>query len=112
MSSNTNSNNNSSSTSTPSVTSDWTTVPDAQLNWNNNNMEEVATAKFQGRCQHKKIWEAEECKCWEEEECCKAEEADQRCKAEEARACAATEEKQKHEEAVVKEQAATEAQKK
>ncbi|KAG6329697.1 hypothetical protein ID866_9394 [Astraeus odoratus] len=113
MSSNTNLNNNSSSTITPSVVSDWMTVPDAQLNWDDNNMEEIATAKFQERCQHKKIWEVEECKCWEEEEHCKAEEAEQRCKAEEeARACGAAEEKKKHEEAVVKEQAATEAQKK
>ncbi|KAG6326601.1 hypothetical protein ID866_12486 [Astraeus odoratus] len=103
MSSITNSNNNSSSTSAPSIMSDWTTVPDAQLNWDDNDMEEVATAKFQERCRHKKIWEVEEHKCWEEEECCKAEEAEQRCKAEEARACAAAEEKQKHKEAVVKE---------
>ncbi|KAG6326762.1 hypothetical protein ID866_12327 [Astraeus odoratus] len=95
MSSITNSNNNSSSTSTPSIASDWTTVPDAQLNWDDNNMEEIATAKFQERCWCKKIWEAEEHKCWEEEERRKAEEAKQRCKAEEARACTATEEKQK-----------------
>ncbi|KAG6327682.1 hypothetical protein ID866_11407 [Astraeus odoratus] len=93
MSSNTNSNNNSSSTSTPSVMSDWTTIPDAQLNWDNNNMEE-----------HKKIQEAEEHKHWEEKEHHKAEEAEQRCKAEEARACAAAEEKQKCKEATVKDQ--------
>ncbi|KAG6325687.1 hypothetical protein ID866_13401 [Astraeus odoratus] len=103
MSSNTNLNNNSSSTSTPSVMSDWTTIPNAQLNWDNNDMEEVATTKFQERCWCKKIQEAEECKCQEEEECCKAEEAEQRCKAEEARACTTTEEKQKHKEAAVKE---------
>ncbi|KAG6326651.1 hypothetical protein ID866_12438, partial [Astraeus odoratus] len=108
MSSNTNLNNNSSSTSAPSITSDWTTIPDAQLNWDDNDMEEIAAAKFQERCWHKKIWEVEERKCWEEEECCKAEEAEQRHKAEEARAHAAAEEKQKCEEAVVKEQVATE----
>ncbi|KAG6328077.1 hypothetical protein ID866_11012 [Astraeus odoratus] len=102
MSSNTNSNNNSSS-SAPSVTSDWTTIPDAQLNWDNNDTEETTAAKFQEKCQHKKVWEEEECKCQEEEEHCKAEEAEQRHKAEEARACAATEEKQKHKEAVAKE---------
>ncbi|KAG6328011.1 hypothetical protein ID866_11077 [Astraeus odoratus] len=113
MASNTNSKNNSSSTSAPSVMFDWTTIPNAQLNWDDNDMEEIATAKFQERCQCKKIWEAEEHKCWEEEECRKAEEAEQRCKEEEeARACAATEEKQKCEEAAVKEQAAAEAQKK
>ncbi|KAG6327665.1 hypothetical protein ID866_11424 [Astraeus odoratus] len=83
------------------------------MNWDDNDMEEVAAAKFQERCWCKKIWEAEECKCWEEEEHCKAEEAEQRHKAEqEARACAATEEKQKCKEAAVKERAATEAQKK
>ncbi|KAG6327230.1 hypothetical protein ID866_11859 [Astraeus odoratus] len=110
MSSNTNLNNNSSSTITLSITSDWTTIPDAQLNWDNNDTEEIATTKFQERCQCKKIWEAEECKCQEEEELCKAKE---RHKAEEeARACTATEEKQKCEEAVAKEQVATEAQKK
>ncbi|KAG6328353.1 hypothetical protein ID866_10735 [Astraeus odoratus] len=110
MSSNTNLNNNSSSTSTPSIMSDWTTIPNAQLNWDNNDMEEVAAAKFQERCWCKKIWEVEEYKCWEEEELHKAEE---RHKAEEeARACAATEEKKKHEEAAAKEQAATEVQKK
>ncbi|KAG6327685.1 hypothetical protein ID866_11404 [Astraeus odoratus] len=103
MSSNTNLNNNSSSTSAPSIVSDWTTIPDAQLNWDDNNMEEIAAAKFQERCWHKKIWEAEECKCQEEEEHHKAEEAEQRHKAEEARACAAAEEKQKCEEAAVKE---------
>ncbi|KAG6326691.1 hypothetical protein ID866_12398 [Astraeus odoratus] len=103
MSSITNSNNNSSSTSAPSITSDWTTVSNAQLNWDDNDMEEVATAKFQERCWCKKIWEAEECKCQEEEKCHKAEEAEQRCKAEEARACTATEEKQKCEEAAIKE---------
>ncbi|KAG6326064.1 hypothetical protein ID866_13025, partial [Astraeus odoratus] len=112
MSSNTNSNNNSSSTSALSITSDWTTVPNAQLNWDDNNTEEIATAKFQERCQCKKIWEVEECKCQEEEECHKAEEAEQRHKAEEARAHAATEEKQKCKEAVVKERVTTEAQKK
>ncbi|KAG6328849.1 hypothetical protein ID866_10240 [Astraeus odoratus] len=100
MSSNTNSNNNSSSTSTPSITSDWTTVPNAWLNWDNNDMEEIAATKFQERCQHKKIWEVEEHKCQEEEELCKAEE---RCKAEEeARAHAAAEEKKKCEEAAAK----------
>ncbi|KAG6327734.1 hypothetical protein ID866_11353 [Astraeus odoratus] len=110
MSSNTNLNNNSSSTSAPSIVSDWTTVPNAQLNWDDNDTEETATAKFQERCWHKKIQEAEECKHQEEEELCKAEE---RCKAvEEARACAATEEKKKHEEAAAKERAAAEAQKK
>ncbi|KAG6327097.1 hypothetical protein ID866_11993 [Astraeus odoratus] len=103
MSSNTNLNNNSSNTSTLSVTSDWTTVPDAQLNWDNNDMEETATMKFQDKCQCKKVWEEEECKCWEEEECHKAEEAEQRHKAEEARACAAIEEKHKCKEAVAKE---------
>ncbi|KAG6325920.1 hypothetical protein ID866_13168 [Astraeus odoratus] len=112
MSSITNSNNNSSRTSTPSIMSDWTTIPDAQLNWDNNDMEETTAAKFQEKCQCKKVWEEEERKHQEEEECRKAEEAEQRCKAEEARACAATEEKQKCEEAVAKEQAATEAQKK
>ncbi|KAG6327976.1 hypothetical protein ID866_11113 [Astraeus odoratus] len=96
MSSNTNSNNNFSSTSTPSIASDWTTIPDAQLNWDDNNMEEIAAAKFQERCWCKKIWEAEEPKHQEEEELCKAEEAEQRCKAEEeARAHAAAEEKKK-----------------
>ncbi|KAG6326819.1 hypothetical protein ID866_12270, partial [Astraeus odoratus] len=103
MSSNTNSNNNSSSISAPSITSDWTTIPDAQLNWDDNDMEETAAAKFQEKCQCKKVWEEEERKCQEEEEHCKAEEAEQRCKAEEARACTATEEKQKCEEAVAKE---------
>ncbi|KAG6327664.1 hypothetical protein ID866_11425 [Astraeus odoratus] len=103
MSSNTNLNNNSSSTSTLSIMSDWTTVPDAQLNWDDNDMEEIAATKFQERCQHKKIQEVEEHKHWEEEEHHKAEEAEQRCKAEEARACTATEEKQKHEEAAAKE---------
>ncbi|KAG6328801.1 hypothetical protein ID866_10287 [Astraeus odoratus] len=104
MSFNTNLNNNSSSTSTPSVASDWMTIPDAQLNWDNNNMEETATTKFQEKCHCKKIWEVEECKCWKEEEHHKAKEADQRCKAEEeARAYAATEEKKKCKEAVVKE---------
>ncbi|KAG6328205.1 hypothetical protein ID866_10885 [Astraeus odoratus] len=103
MSSNTNSNNNSSSTSTPSIVSDWTTIPDAQLNWDNNDTEEVAAAKFQERCQHKKIWEAEEHKHQEEEEHCKTEEAEQRHKAEEARACATAEEKQKCKEAAAKE---------
>ncbi|KAG6327416.1 hypothetical protein ID866_11674 [Astraeus odoratus] len=103
MSSNTNLNNNSSSTSAPSIVSDWTTVPDAQLNWDNNDTEEIAATKFQERCQHKKI---------QEEEHHKAEEAEQRHKAEEARAHAATEEKQKCEEAVVKERVAAEAQKK
>ncbi|KAG6326128.1 hypothetical protein ID866_12961, partial [Astraeus odoratus] len=103
MSSNTNSNNNSSSISAPSIVSDWTTVPDAQLNWDNNDMEETAATKFQEKCRCKKVWEEEECKRWEEEECRKAEEAEQRCKAEEARAHAATEEKQKHEEAAAKE---------
>ncbi|KAG6325850.1 hypothetical protein ID866_13239, partial [Astraeus odoratus] len=112
MSSNTNSNNNSSSISTPSIVSDWTTVPDAQLNWDDNDMEETAAAKFQEKCQCKKVREEEEHKCWEEEERCKAEEAEQRRKAEEARARAAAEEKQKCEEAVAKEQAAAEAQKK
>ncbi|KAG6326238.1 hypothetical protein ID866_12851, partial [Astraeus odoratus] len=112
MSSITNLNNNSSSTSAPSITSDWTAIPDAQLNWDNNNTEEIATAKFQERCQCKKIWEVEEHKCWEEEEHHKAEEAEQRHKAEEARACTAAEEKQKCEEAVVKERVAAEAQKK
>ncbi|KAG6325815.1 hypothetical protein ID866_13274, partial [Astraeus odoratus] len=96
MSSNTNSNNNSSSTSAPSVASDWTTIPDAQLNWDDNDMEETTTAKFQEKCWCKKVWE-------EEEEHCKAEEAEQRCKAEEARAHATAEEKQKCEEAAVKE---------
>ncbi|KAG6326262.1 hypothetical protein ID866_12827 [Astraeus odoratus] len=103
MSSNTNSNNNSSSISTPSIVSDWTTVPDAQLNWDNNDMEETTAAKFQEKCWHKKVQEEEERKHQEEEECHKAEEAEQRCKAEEARACTATEEKQKCEEAVAKE---------
>ncbi|KAG6327738.1 hypothetical protein ID866_11351 [Astraeus odoratus] len=103
MSSNTNLNNNSSSTSALSVMSDWTTIPDAQLNWDNNDMEETATTKFQEKCQHKKVQEEEKCKCQEEEECHKAEEAEQRCKAEEVRACAATEEKQKCEEVAVKE---------
>ncbi|KAG6326338.1 hypothetical protein ID866_12751, partial [Astraeus odoratus] len=112
MSSNTNLNNNSSSTSAPSIVSDWTTVPNAQLNWDDNNTEETATAKFQEKCWHKKVWEEEEHKCWEEEEHHKAEEVEQRHKAEEARACAATEEKQKCKEAVVKERAATEVQKK
>ncbi|KAG6327659.1 hypothetical protein ID866_11430 [Astraeus odoratus] len=94
MSSNTNLNNNSSSTSAPSVTSDWLTIPNAQLNWDNNDTKGVATAKFQERCWHKKIQEAEEHKHWEEEECCKAEEAEQRCKAEEeARAHTAAEKK-------------------
>ncbi|KAG6327379.1 hypothetical protein ID866_11710 [Astraeus odoratus] len=113
MSSNTNLNNNFSSTSTPSVVSDWTTIPNAQLNWDDNDMEEIATAKFQERCWCKKIQEVEEHKCWEEEECCKVEEAEQRCKAEEeARACTAAEEKQKCKEAAAKEQAVAEAQKK
>ncbi|KAG6326753.1 hypothetical protein ID866_12336 [Astraeus odoratus] len=113
MFSNTNLNNNSSSTSALSIVSDWTTVHDAQLNWDNNDMEETATVKFQEKCWCKKAWEEEECKCQEEEEHCKAVEAEQRCKAEEeARACTATEEKQKHEEAAVKEQGAAEAQKK
>ncbi|KAG6325907.1 hypothetical protein ID866_13182, partial [Astraeus odoratus] len=103
MSSNTNSNNNSSSISAPSIASDWTTVPDAQLNWDDNDTEETAATKFQEKCRCKKVREEEERKCWEEEECRKAEEAKQRCKAEEARACAAAEEKQKHEEAAVKE---------
>ncbi|KAG6328004.1 hypothetical protein ID866_11085 [Astraeus odoratus] len=103
MSSNTNSNNNSSSISAPSITSDWTTVPDAQLNWDDNDTEETAATKFQEKCQHKKVWEEEEHKCQEEEEHRKAEEAEQRCKAEEARACAAAEEKQKCEEAATKE---------
>ncbi|KAG6328262.1 hypothetical protein ID866_10827 [Astraeus odoratus] len=87
MSSNTNSNNNSSSTSALSIASDWTTVPNAQLNWDNNDTEETTATKFQEKCQCKKVQE--------EEEHCKAEEAEQRHKAEEARACAATEEKQK-----------------
>ncbi|KAG6326032.1 hypothetical protein ID866_13057, partial [Astraeus odoratus] len=112
MSSNTNSNNNSSSISTPSITSDWTTVPDAQLNWDDNNMEETAAVKFQEKCQHKKVWEEEERKHREEEERHKAEEAKQRRKAEEARAHTAAEEKQKCEEAAAKERAAAEAQKK
>ncbi|KAG6327341.1 hypothetical protein ID866_11748 [Astraeus odoratus] len=103
MSSNTNSNNNSSSTSALSITSDWTTVPNAQLNWDDNDTEETATAKFQEKCWHKKVQEEEEHKCWEEEEHRKAEEAEQRCKAEEARARAAVEEKKKHEEAAAKE---------
>ncbi|KAG6326430.1 hypothetical protein ID866_12659, partial [Astraeus odoratus] len=103
MSSNTNSNNNSSSISAPSIASDWATIPDAQLNWDNNDMEETTTMKFQEKCQRKKVQEEEECKRREEEECRKAEEAKQRCKAEEARACAATEEKQKHKEAAAKE---------
>ncbi|KAG6328306.1 hypothetical protein ID866_10783 [Astraeus odoratus] len=104
MSSNTNSNNNFSSTSAPSITSDWTTIPDAQLNWDDNDMEETAAMKFQEKCQCKKAQEEEECKCWEEEECHKAVEAEQRCKVEEeARACTAAEEKKKHEEAVAKE---------
>ncbi|KAG6326613.1 hypothetical protein ID866_12476 [Astraeus odoratus] len=103
MSSNTNLNNNSSSISTPSIASDWTTVPDAQLNWDDNDMEETATVKFQEKCWHKKVREEEERKRQEEEEHCKAEEAEQRHKAEDARARAATEEKQKREEAVAKE---------
>ncbi|KAG6325851.1 hypothetical protein ID866_13238, partial [Astraeus odoratus] len=103
MSSNTNLNNNSSSTSTPSITSDWTTVPDAQLNWDDNDTEETATVKFQEKCQCKKVWEEEERKHWEEEEHRKAEEVEQRCKAEEARACTAAEKKQKHKEAAAKE---------
>ncbi|KAG6326215.1 hypothetical protein ID866_12874, partial [Astraeus odoratus] len=78
-----------------------TTTP--VLNWDDNNTKEIATTKFQERCQCKKIWEVEERKCQEEEECHKAEEAEQRHKAEEARAHAATEEKQKCKEAVVKE---------
>ncbi|KAG6329014.1 hypothetical protein ID866_10075 [Astraeus odoratus] len=109
MSSNTNLNNNSSSISAPSITSDWTTVPNAQLNWDDNDTEETATAKFQEKCWHKKVQEEEECKHREEEEHHKAEEAKQRHKADEARACAAAEEKQKCEEAAVKEQVATEA---
>ncbi|KAG6326787.1 hypothetical protein ID866_12302 [Astraeus odoratus] len=101
MSSNTNLNNNSSSASALSIMSDWTTIPDAQLNWDNNDTEETAAMKFHERCQCKKIWKAEEHKCWEEEELHKAEE---RCKAEEeARACAAAEEKKKCEEAAAKE---------
>ncbi|KAG6326705.1 hypothetical protein ID866_12384 [Astraeus odoratus] len=111
MSSITNSNNNSSSTSAPSVMPDWTTVPDAQLNWDDNDTEETTVAKFQEKYRRKKVWE-EERKHQEEEERHKAEEVEQRHKAEEARACAATEEKQKCEEAAAKEQAATEAQKK
>ncbi|KAG6326815.1 hypothetical protein ID866_12274, partial [Astraeus odoratus] len=103
MSSNTNSNNNSSSFSALSIVSDWTTVPDAQLNWDNNDMEETTTTKFQEKCWRKKVWEEEEHKCWEEEERRKAEEAEQRRKAEEARARTAAEEKQKHEEAAAKE---------
>ncbi|KAG6328033.1 hypothetical protein ID866_11056 [Astraeus odoratus] len=113
MSSNTNSNNNSGSTSTPSIVSDWMTIPDAQLNWNDNDMEETAATKFQEKCQCKKTQEEEEHKHWEGEDHHKAAEAEQRCKAEEeARACTAAEEKKKHEEAAVKEQAAAEAQKK
>ncbi|KAG6328044.1 hypothetical protein ID866_11045 [Astraeus odoratus] len=97
MSSNNNSNNNSSSTSTPSVMSDWMTIPDAQLNWDNNDTDETATTKFQERCQCKKAQEEEQYKCQEEEDHCKAAEAEQRCKAEEeARACTATEEKKKY----------------
>ncbi|KAG6330513.1 hypothetical protein ID866_8577 [Astraeus odoratus] len=104
MSSNTNLNNNSSSTSALSIASDWTTIPNAQLNWDNNDMEETATIKFQEKCQHKKAWEEEEHKCQKEEEHRKAVEAEQRCKAEEeARAHTATEEKKKHEEAAAKE---------
>ncbi|KAG6326715.1 hypothetical protein ID866_12374, partial [Astraeus odoratus] len=112
MSSNTNSNNNSSSFSAPSIASDWTTIPDAQLNWDDNDMEETAAAKFQEKCRHKKVQEEEECKHWEEEEHRKAEEAEQRRKAKEARAHAAAEEKQKCAEAVAKERVATEVQKK
>ncbi|KAG6328070.1 hypothetical protein ID866_11019, partial [Astraeus odoratus] len=108
MSSNTNSNNNSSSISALSIASDWTTVPDAQLSWDNDDMEETTTVKFQEKCWHKKVWEEEEHKCQEEEEHRKAEEAKQRCKAEEARARAAAEEKQKCEEAAAKERAAAE----
>ncbi|KAG6327641.1 hypothetical protein ID866_11448 [Astraeus odoratus] len=92
--------------------SDWTNVPDAQLNWDDNDMDETTATKFQEKCQCKKALEVEEHKCQEEEEHHKAE-AEQRHKAEEeARAHAATEEKNKCEEAVAQEQAATEAQKK
>ncbi|KAG6325890.1 hypothetical protein ID866_13199, partial [Astraeus odoratus] len=101
MSSNTNSNNNSNSASILSITSDWMTVPDAQLNWDDNDMDETAAMKFQEKCWCKKAQEEEECKHLEEEDHHKAEE---RHKAEEeARACAATEEKKKCEEAAVKE---------
>ncbi|KAG6330308.1 hypothetical protein ID866_8780 [Astraeus odoratus] len=94
MSSNTNSNNNYSSASTPSIASDWMTIPDAQLNWNNNDIDETAAVKFQEKCQCKKAQKEEECKHWEEKEHHKAAEAEQRCKIEEeARACAAVEEK-------------------
>ncbi|KAG6328983.1 hypothetical protein ID866_10106 [Astraeus odoratus] len=113
MSSNTNLNNNSGSASAPSITSDWMTIPNAQLNWDDNDMDKTTTAKFQERCQCKKAWEAEEHKYQEEEEHCKAEEVEQRCKSEEeARACTSTEEKKRCEEAVAKEQGATEVQKK
>ncbi|KAG6328758.1 hypothetical protein ID866_10331 [Astraeus odoratus] len=47
MSSNTNLNNNSGSASILSIVSDWMTIPDAQLNWDDNDMDEIATAKFQ-----------------------------------------------------------------
>ncbi|KAG6328472.1 hypothetical protein ID866_10617 [Astraeus odoratus] len=50
MSSNNNSNNNSGSASTPSIMSDWMTIPDAQLNWDDNNMDKTTATKFQERC--------------------------------------------------------------
>ncbi|KAG6329521.1 hypothetical protein ID866_9568 [Astraeus odoratus] len=64
MSSNNNFNNNSGSTSTPSIASDWMTIPDAQLNWDDNDMDKIAATKFQESNGHEEeVEESKEINC-------------------------------------------------